>query len=401
MSERANKPSASGIPRLVHCPGSWAAEAPFRDKDDATDVSEAGTAIALALESGLPDFLDLTEKQIAAKLLHATEEIYDKWVESLPHEGSDFEVEVIREERLWVRGSDLQPITSAKPDFLAVRGPFALLIDDKTGFKDLLPAESDWQIRTQVIAVKETFPDVKHILAGLLHHRFKTKWDPVEYNEESMEWARTDLLHYLRRAEDPLSPRVPGAHCRYCKARKACPEFGSWSLTPMGTGALLEVKPGLNPAERKERIETALRRMTVQDLAFVWSRKTLAEEFFSAATGYLKDHPADLLATVGLELVPNSPNRSISDIQKCYAALAEEGLITDMEFRELCEVGIGRLEKVVVPRIQARHLEDTKEKLAEDAAKKEMTSKIASAITLIPKASSLKLINPLKKKAKA
>lgn len=377
--ERENLPSASGIPRLVHCAGSRQAEVLFPGEEQ-TEVATSGTAIHAALETGLDENLAVSEKDVAENMRKIEEQAILAWKQSI---GADGVPSIHREQRLWIRDrKTLKLIASAKPDVVAVDGVHALALDFKSGFLDTESADANWQLKTQALAVWHEYPEVTHVRVGIIQHRFGSKYDPCDYTLEDLKQAEAELKFYLHLAAQAGAPRVPGKHCRYCRARGACPEANAMALIPN-----ISV-----PVTDKKQVFDRVSLLNVNQLAAIRERKTLIEAILDAVDSRMKQLPAEELATVGLELKPNSPMRTLPDIQKVYELLKRENLLEDdAEFRTLCKVSIGAIEELTIPRIQ--------KKLGGGSVKDadaELVKLLAPIVVPSPKSPSLKPIKPKK-----
>lgn len=379
QNEREGLASASGMPRRVHCAGSEAAEALFPGEEQ-TGVALSGTVIHLAMETGSDEGLEVNEKDVTENMRRIEQEAILQWRTDFDRE----EPEILREGRLWIRDrKTLQLIASAKPDVVGINGAFAIALDFKSGFLDAESAGTNWQLKTQAVAVWHDHPEVKHVRAAIIQHRFGSKYDPVDFALEDLKQAEAELKFYLHLAKQPDAPRVPGSWCRYCKARgtEACPESKALALMPNV----------MVPVTDKEQIEGVVLAMTVDQLASVRARKTLIEAILDAVEVRLKQMSPEKLASVGLELKPNSPMRTLPNIQNAYELLVREKLIEDdEEFRSLCKVSIGAIEELVVARIQKQLGGST----VKDA-KFHLDKLLAPIAVPVPKSPSLK---PLKKK---
>ena len=377
--ERANLPSASGIPRLVHCAGSPTAEALFPGEEQ-TEVATSGSNIHAALETGSDEGLVVNEKDVAENLKKIEVQAIEAWQKEF---GID-NVKIIREERLWIRDENLNLLASAKPDVVVIGAgdgerDYGLALDFKSGYLDADPSESNWQLKTQAIAVQNEH-GVDHVRAAIIQHRFGSRYDPVDYDADALRAAMSELKFYIHLSKQPDAPRVPGSWCRYCRARGSCPEAGAFALLPQEATMIIDKKEAM--------AQVAL--LTPAKLASLHNYKTLIVSILDAVSDRLKQLPAETLASVGLELKPNSPMRSLPNIQKVYELLTKEGLLQDEEeFRSLCKVSVGAVEELVIPRLQKKLGLDTVK-----AADFECSKLLAPIVVPVTKNPSLK---PIKK----
>lgn len=383
--EREGLPSASGFERVVFCAGSPAAERACPPEKEETEIARRGTDIHNALFTDDDSALKVTDKIVKDRLRKIEDDAVSAWMAEFEIKPED--VTVLREVRIWIRNrGTLGKVASARVDCAAVcesQGR-ALIIDAKSGFLDTVPAEINWQLRVQAVALWHEYHfSVNNIRAAISSGRTGSKYDPVDYDTNSLEWAEGQIQFYKRNSDDEFAPRVPGAHCRYCRARGDCPQAGAFAMLPAVVSR--------STLADKKTIELKLALMSPQALATINDQAPLITAILDGVKSRLKGMLRDDLAAVGLALVPNAPMRKISNVQLAYDVLKSRGLITDEEFRSVCSLPIGALEDLIVPRLK------TKVQFANfknDALKDEFSDIIAPSITMQPKAPSLK---PIKK----
>jgi hypothetical protein len=306
--ERSGLPSASGIDRLAHCPGSRQAEAGLPELDT-KDFTVDGSIIHFAMESGETEELTLTQADIAAKLKEIEVRETKNWAAFFNLETWD----TFREDRLWIRNRvTLDPVASAKPDYWTIAGEFAICIDWKTGYKRTTPSERNWQIKTQVVALWHTYPQLKSIRGAIAASRLWTSFDSVDYTLEDLERAEREIRQVLWNAEQPGAARVPGDHCRYCRAQGTCRENAVYALV---VSANVPALTGNRKTKGEESlaIVQAVQRMTPAEMGFVFKRKSTIEAIYEAVEGRLKALPEADLEQAGYKLVDGNKNYPIAD----------------------------------------------------------------------------------------
>src|SRR6185503_16011745 len=118
----------------------------------------------------------------------------------------------------------------------------------------------------------------------------------------------------LWRAADPYASRVPGAHCRYCRAKDNCMEAATYSMLPMPlTQGVAKIKD--------EEIAAIVNRQPLDVLAHVHRHKAIATKVFEAITARLKSLPAEELLKVGLVKADDTQIREIKDVKKAWGIL--------------------------------------------------------------------------------
>lgn len=356
-----------------------------------SEIASRGIDIHEALVTDDDSKLTLADKTVKDKLRGIEVEALKDWLAS--HQLSPGDVTILREVRLWIRDRNtLEPWASAKVDFAAISEKFhlALIIDAKSGFLDTTPAELNWQLRVQAVALDHEYNySMKEITCAISWGRGKGKFDPVIYDYNSLMWAEQQIQFFSRTSQDPDAPRIPGHWCRYCRVKGKCREYTAFSMTPVMRFSIDQAVP---LTAKKEEIAKRVDLMSPEAMAWAFLRKGFANNFFEAVTDRLKGMLKDELAEIGLELKPNAPMRQIKDVQIAYTALKQRGLVNDDEFRSLCKLGIGVVEEMIVPRLKAK-MEDAGPVIVTEAAAIEELNRILSpAIEMKDKSPSLKPI---------
>lgn len=337
--DRANLPSASSWDRLVRCPGSWQAEQGLPELPT-QQVTQDGDDIHAAVETGDDSDLGLTQKEIVAKLREMEEREVANFADHYNLAGP---AKVIREERFWIRDwITLERVASARPDVIHLfPGGYTFVGNFKTGFADLTPSELNWQCRLEVLAVWHGILDhattVKVIRGALLSSRLSTTFDSTDYNLDDLITLENAIRTTLWRAKHLHSERVPGRHCRYCKAQGVCREAATYSLVVASQVPQLD-KPELAAVE-------AVSRMTPAELAFVFKRKTTIEAIFKSVTERLKSLPKDDLAAVGYQLAPGVNGIEVTDFAGAFQALGN--LLSPEERVQCAKLLLGRAEELI------------------------------------------------------
>lgn len=324
--ERDNReglPSASSMDKFAKCPGSWAAERGMTELPMLA-VTQAGTDIHEAMESDEDENLDVSEKEITERLreMRERETINFKAYYNTPHEAK-----IIVEERFWIRNRrTLELLSSARPDYCCVPGDgnfAALVINWKTGYKKPTPSELSWQSRTEVISLWHQFPKLKIIRGAFASSRLSTEWDSTDYTLEDLERIEMELFHVVWRTKQPHAERVPGPHCRYCRANGICREKAVYDLIIASYVPIVDGKPD------QLAVLESVGKLMPKEMGFLYDRK------LSVTTGYdnLKARmlalPDDVLAEAGHKKGPGNQNKVIVDVPTAFLRLGK--LLTDAE----------------------------------------------------------------------
>lgn len=313
QDERGGMASASSFARLYACPGSAAAERGLSElpKDDTT---EEGTQIHDALHTGDDSGLALTPKQIKQKLEAMELRARENWAAEFEISG----IEIIRETRFWLRNpTTLELIASAKPDVVCIHYDRAMVTDFKSGFADTTPSERNWQLGVQAISIYQEYR-VQHVRAAIAHSRLSSHFDSVDFDLEDLRRVEKEIVHTVWRSEQSDAPRVPGAHCRWCRANGGCFEKAVYDQI---ASAHLPVIATGKKGDELTMIE-AVNRLTPEQLAFLHRRKPSLEVAYSAIEHRLKSLPADVLQSIGYQLANGVKIREITDAATAFARLA-------------------------------------------------------------------------------
>lgn len=341
--ERAGLPSASGIERLMHCPGSKAAEDASPPKP-ASEIADQGSRIHEARQK--EDGTGLTDEEL--EIAHALTEIEIAAVAAWKSEKQlSVEPSLAREERIWIREpGTLRPIASAKLDWYYRADVNALVVDDKTGFLAVTPSPKNWQLRVQALGVYGHHKEVKEIRVAIAQYRFKARYDACDYSPADLEASMDELLHGLWKAEQLNQQRVPGYWCRYCRAKASCPEANAYALLPVAVVSGGEPLEGLRGEKLKAALAARVGLLDPRALAFLYSKRSIIEGVLEATKERLKAMPVFELAEIGLALGPKSTVTSIGDLTGCLNILFAKKLITPEEFTACCTVALGKVLEV-------------------------------------------------------
>lgn len=382
VDERAGLPSASGIERMMMCPGSKHAEEGQPEPED-NEASSEGTIIHTARETG--DVSELTDEQIQIvdRLTTVEAQALEAWrnYNKIP---AQTEVKAVREERMWFREhGTMRPLASAKLDVYYLHANTGLIIDLKTGYLETPPAASNWQLRVQALTLWHEDPLVQFIRVAIAQHRFHTKFDDCDYTENDLKNSEEELHHGLWRAEQPDAPRVPGTWCRYCKAKGNCPEGAAYALLPVVVAGQQPTDSSLKGEGLKAEMVRRVDLLSPQALTFLWERRAIITAILEAAAFRLKAMDGTQLTTLGLSLQENSPSREVENLPKALDLLFKAGLITPEIFQSCCKVSIGKIEEAIKKTTAA------KLNITQDQAKNHIATIIAPAVKLNPRSATL------------
>jgi len=234
---RGNWTSASSASRDKNCPGAHLAQQGLPEPP-AGEGAESGKRIHAALKNSsntaILNSLSVKEREIFDSCRVIEKKLVLEWF------GPDHPpMEVDREERLWVRffNYDLKSEYqhSGEPDAIYHAGAKALIVDYKTGSGDVDDATDNLQLRDLVCLfrgdqMRQGKPVVECATAII---QPLVTYEPVicSYNEPAMDRAAIEMMARIASSNNPKSPRLPGNHCKYCKAALAntCVEHQQWA----------------------------------------------------------------------------------------------------------------------------------------------------------------------------
>lgn len=375
-AEREFRPSASSGEIWYNCPASrrrWS----LAPKETPTVEASQGQEIHDAMK--LEDFTQLDDdgKDIAERLSEQKAKALDEWQKQFDEPTAT--LDIIKEERLWIRRYQGEKVCSAQVDFCAIGKRSALVLNHKTGYLRVTRAFRNIQARIEALSVRHEYRRLENVRAGFSGYRFAGYIDTVDYNTTSLHQAEQELFFNLWRTEQPDAPASPGPWCKHCPAKAICPEHASHAMLPM-------VHTGPAPLDKQDVI-ALVDTLQLPQLAFIKVRSRTIRNFCDAVDDALDKYSDEELKSVGLERVPTGSTRSVPNIQTLWAVIHKTGLMTDDEFRACLEPVFGRLENALVEKIIAK---DGGTKKAALATAKEI---IKPAVDFKPKSPTIK---PLK-----
>ena len=358
QDERLGLASASGMPRIFNCPGSFRKEAEAGEEIPSAE-SQEGSEIAAALEQMNTESLDEDQKTIADHLLVMESRAVEKWKLEL---GVTGKIVYRREERLWIkRRSTGEPMASAKPDFFVIAGENAIVINHKTGYLPVPHASVSPQVRCEALAIWHEFPQVKRVRGALARYRFREDFSATDYNLSDLQFAEHELSLHLWRAGQDGAVVQAGEHCRYCRAKGTCKAAAAWSLLPsVEVGTLAAQKLGV--PINLEHCLAAVDSLTLQQMAFMHGNSGVISKILEAIKVKLKGMPDDTLQSIGLRKTAPGQLRQLPEVGKVWewvwlqlnTLLPEAQQIQMTEFQAVCKASVGSLQDLVADRIQKR-----------------------------------------------
>lgn len=320
---RMGLPSASGLHRLVACPGSWLAEAACPEGEQ-SEAAAAGTRLHKHMEEGtLP--ADAVEAEACGWCAEMEAALADELL--------GCRVELFRERRLW----DNCQRFSGQGDVAYCSAGAALVLDYKFGRGEVEPAEANCQLYALALLVFDNYADVEVVFAGILQP-FVSRQRPaiVRFGREDVEGLRRWVYGAIDAALVPGAELCPGeGQCRYCRAAASCPALG----LRVQKAAAMEL--------------TRWEEWSLEDRRKAYDAAKLAKRYVDAIERKVR---ADLEAGVelpGLELAPGKAAFTVTDAGGAFGVLEAALGVTGEEFVKCCKVGITELDKLVHVKLAA------------------------------------------------
>lgn len=336
--ERQGLPSASGLERMLLCPGSWNLERQLPPEPE-TEEAASGTRIhsALAGEPRALEKLSSDEFDTYEMCLVQRDTLYEA---CLPEPD---EAVVYAEIREWLhRPGRTEPLMSGKADVLALNSYHGLVLDYKTGRNEATESPRNIQLRALALIMAEAF-GLQYMTVAIVQPLVTKKPLATEYSISDLQKAEAEILQVLANASDPKAPRRPGSkQCQYCRAKTVCPE----------ARALV-----------KRVAEIKIDSLTGQELGLFLKTFETAQYIIDRGRGRAKELLAqDPQAIPGWKLKEGNTRREIKDAQEAFKLLARNNLIAADDFVSCCKVKIGEVEKKVAS-VSGMTKKETKEKI--------------------------------------
>lgn len=322
--ERRGVPSASGVVRVALCPGSWLLE--NQCPNTTSDAAESGTRIHAVLAGEIPASELSDDEQRVADRCH---EMDERLPELIGFDG-EFDAD-IRECRLWSDGDPRRSGYSGKPDRIRISHSAGLILvtDYKTGYGDVPPAESNWQMRALASLAYRIY-DIPCVYVALIAPRTVDSLTICKYGRDDLLLAHRDISDKIELASNLDAPRIPGEEqCKYCRAKAICPEARAAAL------AITKYDAGAGEA-------IAVPTLTAEQLAEALPQLDNAEKIIKAIRDQAKIFVAAGGAIPGYEEKPGVTRREIPDAQAAFAAVSD--IITPEEYQTACSVSVAALE---------------------------------------------------------
>ena len=223
--ERQGRPSASGIPRLALCPGSWNLSKKVKVGAGNDEYAAMGERIHKAVENAFKG-KPLPVGELSDGEYERTVQIQSQMVQILDAQAPGWDAPdsgwiVLSEKRLW--GAENR--FSGRFDLAAVNEQQgkAIVLDAKSGWADTPAASVNLQLRSLALLVSENY-GVSTVVVGIVQ---PTKGKPslAIYDKLALADSAIEINRIITAAEERNAPRNPSAAaCKFCPAIGICRE---------------------------------------------------------------------------------------------------------------------------------------------------------------------------------
>lgn len=338
---RKGKPSASGLERLVLCPGSWQAEC-LCPKEAESEAAKQGTRLHRAMElNDLSLCEDDVEKEACEWCRSAEDELVSRVFDGFrvsDFAEPGFSGAVHREKRLWAEDWSF----SGQADVVYVFGSKVLVLDYKFGRREVTEPARNMQLAALAVLVGYEV-DVDCVYAGVLQP-FVSRGKPalVRYTREDLSRARDFIAKALSAAYADAPPLVPGEkQCMYCRAAAVCP-----ATKLVLASVTLDVSQRwdvLTPVQRREW----------------WNRWKLCKKVGEKIESLVRRDLEEGREIPGLMLSQGKQAFKVTDPAGAFNVLANELGVSGAEFTACCSVGMTGLDKLVHAKLKERDAHQT------------------------------------------
>jgi len=332
---RGGLPSASSFARVIQCPGSEnlirsiprAEMDALRPKED-DEAADRGTLIHAAREKLSDADLDTEDAEIYRQGIEYERQLVTNWMDYYGLTTADIE-EGPREERLWLRDSELNPLGSGQMDchYLARRRHLALIIDWKGLYSTRVPnTKHSAQLRFQALLLWQNQDDERDLeTIRVAYDRAMLKaavsvGDFTDYTLQDLKYSLQLTEFQLWWSRQPDAPLVPGPECHFCPAKAWCRTGGAWSLIPS-----VELRQDGQASVLSPDPEELVAKMQPDDLKKLWQFKGLITKILDASVARLKAMPDDALFALGLERSKGRKLDPITDALGVWKYLESKG----------------------------------------------------------------------------
>lgn len=350
-----NVPSASKIHRVMACPASHQAELAASDViEDTGDASHGHDVHAVLADEVSTDEVSYSAAQTAEMCAEQAERLLAEWqdADSVPISLSELRYGLTDIGAVVTVNEDTKAtiLFTGQFDHLYIQGDRGLLIDFKALHGEHQPAIKNTQLMSLAVLVTK-----KHGLESVrvaLVQPWKGKPTVVDYNFDGLVKAEM-LLSQVLDVERNASPkdREAGDHCKYCKARFACPTLKNRVINDLDV-----IRPETISGDAKHQASVIFARMAESSIPQLIH---IHENVRSVMTVFLASHAAVFKQAIennevyGYSLKEKSGRRKVSDVAKAYERAAAHG-VTAEAFTGKCSISLKGLNEALKDATKAK-----------------------------------------------
>ena len=366
--------SASNIFRRELCPGSHAAEAQFPQLDESPDAMEGTLLHAMDADKSLDrSALTPDQEEVLARAEKIDEEIFSAIRTSLELPEDEPYSDGCEETLILRRG--LRKVLGGHCDrWRFYPGPKVLaVIDKKFGRREVIPAESNMQLRSYaVMGAEDTRWKPDNILVAINQPRmpFGGQLTMAEYTRVQIPDAKAHLLRVIDASQVEGAPRIAGEEqCRYCSAKLHCDAYRAKYAAIDGVAS-----------DGKEVFIAKLARLSDEQLDRVWVAIGFAETVKDTARTEI-ERRLEAGQMDNYELRPTGNMSTVTDNIRAVELLRGIGF-TDTEVLRRAKLKLDELSDDIRER----------EGLTIKAAKVKLRDTLAPVLDIKPKSPALKRV---------
>lgn len=330
--ERCGLPSASGAPRWMNCTASMAREAAERALEPEPEQSDAatfGTRIHAALEGTLPP------SELNTAELQTFERIKPLWHQLVERIGFEHGKILLAEKRLWLHDEAMEPVMSGRLDLALATDDAVAVIEYKT-LRAPEPACNNWQLRAQAVLLADEHPEYAgdgttwHL--AIIQPNASPQISHAEFSSADVRRWRATILDVLAHRQNASAPAMPGRWCEYCRARKTCREYASFTAVALADTVFPELVEIIK--NKDSFVENAVQtwsQLTPQQRVARYSVVKLAAELESEIAARMKSELEQNPDAYGglAALKPGAETRKITNVEAAVKALARDGVTVE------------------------------------------------------------------------
>ena len=348
------KLSPSELERAAACPGSVAAQKDMPWSD--SDWAEEGKLLHAVMAGASSESLDREQRHV----IRTCGEHGGSLVAI--HLGSADEY--LREWRVACAIDKTK--LSGIMDFAAWKrvpvGSSVIVIDWKFGREPVEYADSNLQLRAYAVLAARNVKDTARVVVAVVQPRAEVERQVTEceYLPDDLKAAEEQISLIAEICADPNAARIPGDHCKYCRASGTprCPE---------STAQLVQVQP-----------DPLLQLPVGNELSSLLGRCEAAEAVIKRLREHAEQEIAAGRVVPGWEMTPNAPWRTVPDVAAAWEKLQD--FLEPTDFMRLCKVSVTDLQNAVAE----------KDGLSQVRAKARLSELLGPAIVMQDRRSSLK-----------